>query len=97
MSKAGAPDVSTGKGSSKGKSPLSSPGLPLLENSTIEVSMMECLVKYEEDASVQFLHQYGVHDNVKALKGKCIERMKSFDVSLRMEELVVTFEGKQPN
>ena len=61
----------------------------------MEISMMECLVMIEEGPKMRFLHQYGLHDNVKALKGKCIERMKSFGMSLRMEELVVTFAGKQ--
>ena len=95
-SNVGVLDVSNSTGSSKGKSFLSSAGQPLLENSTIEVFMKECLVICEEeDASVQFLHRYGVNDNVKALKGKFIARMKSQSPNLRMEDLEVTFAGKR--
>ena len=68
----------------------------LLENSTVAISLMQCLIKSRDEASMQFLYNYSLTDNVNALKGNFISRMKkSHGQTIRMEELVVTFAGRQ--
>ena len=71
------------------------PGITILENDTLEVSTMRCLVKSMDAPEVQFLFNYNLKSNVNALKGNFIAHMKrQRGESLRQEDLTVTFAGK---
>ena len=71
------------------------PGIAILENDTLEVSTMRCLVKSTDAPEVQFLFNYNLKSNVNALKGNFIAHLKTQrGESLRQEDLMVIFAGK---
>ena len=72
------------------------PGIAILENYTLEISTMQCLVISKDAPMVEFLFNYNLKDNVNALKGNFIACMKKqHGRCIRKEELVVTFAGRQ--